>query len=352
MIHNYLVIMAGGVGSRFWPMSSEEEPKQFLDILGSGRTLLQSTYDRFLPLAQPSHVYVVTSERYRDIVHEQLPELPGENILCEPCRRNTAPAIAYASWKIKKTDQNANIVVTAADHYVDNPEQMRRCVGECLDFTAESDGIVTIGIRPKHPATGYGYIEADMSCASPTNNNIFRADSFKEKPDPETAKKYVAQSNFFWNAGIFVWNVRTIVNAFRVYQPGTAQLFESIFHLLGTERETEALNDIFPRCEAISIDYAVMEKADDMFVSPVEVGWSDLGTWSSLKQVSKQDLHGNALLGEEIRTFDTQNSLVYTSGYLREVVVQGLDGFIVVEKDGVLLICKMEEEQRIGLFHN
>lgn len=349
-IHNYLVIMAGGVGSRFWPMSTEEHPKQFLDILGQGRTLLQATHDRFKRLVTASHVYIVTSAKYRDIVREQLPSVPPENILTEPCRRNTAPAIAYASWRIKKRDANANVVVTAADHYVEDADKFCDAVGECLDFTAESDGIVTIGIRPTNPETGYGYIEADMTCASPTNNNIFRVDSFKEKPDEQTARQYMASPNYFWNAGVFVWRVHTIVNAFRVYQPGTAQLFESIFDALGTEKEAESIAEIFPNCENISIDYAVMEKADDLFVSPVNVKWSDLGTWSSMKQNTKQDIHGNALIGGDIQTFDTQNTIVYTS-YCHKVVVQGLDGYIVVEKDGILLICKLSEEQRIKLFH-
>lgn len=350
MIHNYLVIMAGGIGSRFWPLSTEEHPKQFLDILGTGRTLLQATYDRFLPLVGASHVYVVTNKTYKDIVVEQLPQVPIDNVLCEPCRRNTAPAIAYASWRIKKVDPMANIVVTAADHYIDDENKIRACVADCLDFTGETDGIVTVGIRPNHPATGYGYIEADMSCASPTHKNIFRADSFKEKPDEATARGYVGKPNFFWNAGIFIWNVRTIINAFRVYQPGTAQLFESIFKILGTEREQEAIQDIFPRCENISVDYAIMEKADDVFISPLDVVWSDLGTWSSLRSATERDLHGNAIIGESVKTFDSYNCVISTS-LCRQVVVQGLDGFIVVEKDGVLLICRLDEEQRIKLFH-
>lgn len=342
--------MAGGIGSRFWPMSSAEKPKQFLDILGCGRTLLQMTADRFKGICPPENILVVTSENYAGLVREQLPEIPAENVLLEPCRRNTAPCIAYASWRIKARNPNANIVVTPSDHYITHPDDFRKTIASCMTFTAETDAIVTLGIKPDHPETGYGYIQADLSYASPTNNNIFRVDSFKEKPDLEVAKQYVREPNYFWNAGIFVWNVNTIVNAFRVYQPGIAEIFESMRGHYGRPDEQKLIAENFPKCENISVDYAIMEKADEIYIFPADFGWSDLGSWSSLKSHVKNDLYGNACIGPDIKVFDTNNCIIHTSGE-RQVVVQGLDGYVVVEKDGVLLICKLSEEQRIKLFH-
>lgn len=226
--NNHLVIMAGGVGSRFWPMSTKDKPKQFIDVLGVGRTLIQLTYDRFEPICPPENVWVVTNKKYVDIVKRQLPEIPVGNILCEPCRRNTAPCIAYVSWRIKKECPTANIVVTPSDHIVLNIPEFRRVISNSLSFTSETDAIVTLGMKATRPETGYGYIQADLTSSSPRNKEIFRVDSFREKPDLETAKKYLAENNYFWNAGIFLWSVRTIVNAFRIYQPALANIFESI----------------------------------------------------------------------------------------------------------------------------
>ncbi len=346
----YVVIMAGGIGSRFWPMSSEEMPKQFLDILGCGRTLLQMTADRFAPVCSADHIWVVTSKKYAPIVRQQLPEIPEQNILKEPCRRNTAPCIAYVSWAIKAKDNNANIVITPSDHFVANPEEFQKSIKSCLKFSCETDSIVTIGIKPNHPETGYGYIEADLSYSSPTNSNIYRVDSFKEKPDLELAKQYIRESNYFWNAGIFIWNVNTIVNAFRVYQPTLSHMFENIRDSYGTDKEQELIDEIYPKCENISVDYAIMEKADEIYVYPADFGWSDLGTWSSLKEHVKNDIHGNARIGSDINLFETNDCIVHTTQE-KKVVVQGLNGYIVAEKDGILLICKLSEEQRIKLFH-
>lgn len=350
MNNNYVVIMAGGIGSRFWPMSSPEKPKQFLDILGIGRTLLQMTVDRFEGIVPIENVLVVTSKKYAAIVKEQLPDIPTQNILLEPCRRNTAPCIAYACWNIKARNPHANIVVTPSDSHVTKPDVFRRAITSCLSFTAETDAIVTLGIKPDHPETGYGYIQADLSYASPTNDNIFRVDSFKEKPDLEVAKQYVREPNYFWNAGIFVWNANTIVNAFRVYQPAIASVFEGLRGKYGTPEEAELIEQEFPKCENISVDYAIMEKADEIYVYPADFGWSDLGSWSSLKAHVKNDIYGNACIGPDVKVFDTNNCIIHTSGE-RQVVVQGLDGYIVVENDGMLLICKLSEEQRIKLFH-
>lgn len=346
---NHLVIMAGGVGSRFWPMSTAEKPKQFIDVLGTGKTLLQLTVERFGNQVAPENVWVVTNERYADIVAEQLPDMPRGNILCEPCRRNTAPCIAYVSWRIKSCDPKANIVVTPSDHIVMNVQEFQRVVSQCMQFTAESDAIVTLGMKPSRPETGYGYIQADLSAASLRNKEIFRVDSFREKPDLSTALQYIQKNNYFWNAGIFIWNVSTIVNAFRVYQPKMSRIFESMIPVYGTDQEQEVINEKFPQCENISVDYAIMEKADEIFVCPADFGWSDLGTWGSLLQQSKHDLYGNATIGPDINLFETHNCIVHTTQE-KKVVVQGLDGYIVAENNDTLLICKLSEEQRIKQF--
>ena len=312
--NNHLVIMAGGVGSRFWPMSTEEKPKQFIDVLGTGRTLLQLTFDRFEGICDPENVWVVTNKKYAALVQEQLPEIPAGNIVQEPCRRNTAPCVAYISWRIKEKDPNANIVVS-----------------------------------PTRPETGYGYIQGDLRTPSARNKEVYRVDQFHEKPDLETAKKYLSDKNFFWNAGIFIMSAATIVNAFRVYQPAIAKIFESLRPIYGTPQEQEQIDLRYPECENISIDYAIMEKAEEIFVFPASFGWSDLGTWGSLLAQSRRDLYGNATIGKNIQMIESKNNIVHTLNE-KKVVIQGLEGYIVAEEDGTLLICKMSEEQRIKQF--
>lgn len=341
--------MAGGVGSRFWPMSTTEKPKQFIDVLGVGRSLIQLTFDRFKDVCSSDNVWVVTNQNYKEIVKEQLPEIPENNILCEPCRRNTAPCIAYVSWRIKTKDRNANIVVSPSDHIVTNGEEFRRVVTQCLHFANETDAIITLGMKPTRPETGYGYIQADLSSSSPRNKEIFRVDSFREKPDLETAKKYIRNKSYYWNAGIFIWSVSTIVNAFRVYQPALSKVFENLSAVYGTPQEQEEINRVFPECENISVDYAIMENAEEIFVCPADFGWSDLGTWGSLLVQTQKDLYGNGVIGDNVSLFDTHNSIIHTLNK-KKVVVQGLDGFIVAEEDDRLLICKLSEEQRIKSF--
>ena len=348
-INNHLVIMAGGVGSRFWPMSTTEHPKQFIDVLGIGRTLLQLTVDRFNTIISPENIWVVTNQKYADIVSEQLPDMPRSHILCEPCRRNTAPCIAYVCWRIKSTDPKANIVVTPSDHIVMNVNEFRRVISECMIFTSDSDAIVTIGMKPTRPETGYGYIQAALSSNSLRNKEIFRVDSFREKPDLETAKQYISKNNYFWNAGIFIWNVSTIVNAFRIYQPSIAKIFESLLPIYGTEKEQGEIDRLFPECENISVDYAIMEKAEEIFVCPADFGWSDLGTWGSLQENTKKDLYGNASIGPDITLIESHNCMIHTTQE-KKVVIQGLDGYIVAENNDTLLICKLSEEQRIKQF--
>lgn len=350
MKNTHLVIMAGGVGSRFWPISSPERPKQFLDILGCGKTLIQLTAERFKGIVLTENIWVVTSAEYKDIVAEQLPEIPAENVLLEPCRRNTAPCICYVSWKIKKRNPKANMVVTPSDHVITDVRAFQEAILDTLEFAAETDAIVTLGVRPTHPETGYGYIKGDFSYSSSRNNNIFRVDAFKEKPSREVAEEYVRQKNYLWNSGIFIWNVSTIINAFRVYHPEISHRFEDIFSYYDMPQEQGMIDQQFPLCENISVDYAIMEKAEEIFVYPATFGWSDLGTWSSLRQQVEQDKYGNARIGADIDLYDTYNSIIHTTN-LKKVVVQGLDGYVVVEKDDTLLICKLSEEQRIKLFH-
>ena len=347
--NNHLVIMAGGVGSRFWPMSTEEKPKQFIDVLGVGRTLLQLTFDRFEGVCLPDNVWVVTNKKYAALVHEQLPEIPVGNILQEPCRRNTAPCVAYISWRIKEKDPHANIVVTPSDHIVANSSEFRRVIVSALKFTGETDSIVTLGMKATRPETGYGYIQGDLSTPSARNKEIFRVDQFHEKPDLATAEKYIKDKNFFWNAGIFIMSATTIVNAFRVYQPGIAKIFESLRSIYGTEREQAEIDARYPECESISIDYAIMEKAEEIFVFPADFGWSDFGTWGSLLAQSHKDAFGNAKIGNDIQMIESKNNIVHTLNE-KKVVIQGLDGYIVAEENDILLICKMSEEQRIKQF--
>ena len=314
---NHLVIMAGGVGGRFWPMSTADCPKQFIDVLGVGRTLIQLTYDRFSGVVSADNVWVVTNQKYVSLVHEQLPEIPLNHILSEPCRRNTAPCIAYVSWRIKKENPKANVV--------------------------------TLGMKPTRPETGYGYIQADLSTASARNREIYRVDQFREKPDLETAEQYIKQSNFFWNAGIFIWSASTIVNAFRIYQPSIARIFERVMDILDTPDEQRVIDEVYPECENISVDYAIMEKAEEIFVCPADFGWSDLGTWGSLLAQTKHDIYGNAVIGTDVHLFDSKNCIVHTTEE-KKVVIQGLDGYIVAEQEGKLLICRLSEEQRLKQF--
>ncbi len=343
--NNHVVIMAGGIGSRFWPMSTPECPKQFIDVMGCGRSLIQLTVDRFRSVCDPSQVWIVTSQQYIDIVREQLPEVPADNILAEPCRRNTAPCIAYVAWKIYKKYPNANIVVTPSDALVLDTVEFRRVITQALDFTAQSNAIVTIGIRPSRPETGYGYIAAAQQVG---DSEICKVDQFKEKPSLEVAKTYLAAGNYLWNAGIFVWNVDTVVNAIKEYQPQLADIFDNLTPALYTHQEPVEIERLFPTCPNISIDYAVMEKSPNIYVHPADFGWSDLGTWGSLHTHLSHDDKGNAAVGN-VKLFDSNNCIVHAPG-MKRVVVQGLDGYIIAEKDNTLLICRLDEEQRIKDF--
>jgi mannose-1-phosphate guanylyltransferase len=338
--------MAGGIGSRFWPMSTPEYPKQFIDVMGVGKSLIQLTVERFKDICPKENFWVVTSEKYVDIVKEQLPQIPAQHILAEPEARNTAPCIAYACWKIRKEFPQANIVVTPSDALVIDTAEFARCIAVALEKTADSQAIVTLGMMPTRPETGYGYIAAQGEADA---KGICKVEAFKEKPDVETAKGYLAAGNYFWNAGIFVWNADTITNAIRRYAPQIAGVMDELEPALFTDKEAEELKRLFPTCEKISIDYAVMEKAEDIFVLPAEFGWSDLGSWGSLRTLLPQDENGNASVGTNVKLFDCRNCVVHVADE-RKVVLEGLDGYIVAEKNGQLLICRLSEEQRIKDF--
>ncbi|MBR3940139.1 MAG: mannose-1-phosphate guanylyltransferase [Bacteroidales bacterium] len=341
MNNTHVVIMAGGIGSRFWPLSTPEFPKQFIDILGCGRTLIQLTTDRFKGVCPDENFWVVTNASYVDIVKEQLPQIPHSHILAEPAARNTAPCIAWACWSIRKENPNANVVVTPADAVVMNPEEFRRVIGNALEFTKESDAIVTIGIKPSRPETGYGYVET----AEQADGEICKVKEFKEKPDLQTAQSYLQKGNYLWNAGIFVWNVNTIVDSITKYKPNIAKDMEAI-------ETTGNVKEIFPQCEKISIDFAVMEPAANdgkVFTHPADFGWSDLGNWASLHDKLQKDQSNNAAVGN-IHFFECIDCVVHIED-AQKVVLQGLDGYIVSEKNGQLLVCKRSEEQRIKEFN-
>ncbi len=347
---NHVVIMAGGIGSRFWPLSTPEFPKQFIDILGCGRSLIQLTVDRFKGICPESNFWVVTNQAYVDIVKEQIPGIPSAHILAEPAARNTAPCIAWACWSIKQVDPSANVVVTPSDAVVMNPEEFRRIISSALEFTATHDNIVTIGIKPNRPETGYGYVKTEQNVQlGPDPNCIILVEAFKEKPDLETAKRYLADGNYLWNAGIFVWNVKTITDSIRAYKPILAEQMDKMMQLGPDPNCT--VEAIFPQCEKISIDYAVMEPAaadGKVFTCPADFGWSDLGNWQSLHEKLQKDEQNNAAVGN-VRFYESSNCVVHTED-LKKVVLQGLDGFIVSEKGGQLLVCKRSEEQRIKEF--
>ena len=338
--------MAGGVGSRFWPMSTPEYPKQFVDVLGVGKTMIQMTVERFAPLCPLDNFWVVTSADYVGIVHEQLPQIPRENILSEPAMRNTAPCIAYACWKIRQQDPYANVVVTPADALVLDVNEFRKVIGRALDFTASDKRIVTVGIKPTRPETGYGYIAAGDAV---NGGPVLKVDSFREKPVLEVAKEYLAAGNYLWNAGIFVWNIDTIVESLREFTPDLAARMDLMAESFGTAAEHEKVEEIFPTCEKISIDYAVMEKASYIHTIPGDFGWSDVGTWGSLWTLLPHDENGNAIVGENVHLNDCKGCIVHAPG-ASSVVLQGLNDCIVVERDGRLLICKLSEEQRIKDF--
>ena len=337
-----VVIMAGGIGSRLWPVSTPDMPKQFIDVLGVGKTLIQLTMERFLPVCAPENFWVVTAKEYVETVRRQLPRIPAEQILAEPVGRNTAPCIAYACRKIAVRHPSAAVAVTPADALVLKTDLFADIIRTALETVDGTEKIVTVGIKPTRPETGYGYI-----CASEVaENRVVKVQAFKEKPDLETAHGYLAAGNFFWNAGIFVWNVATINSQIRRHAPQIAGIMDLIEPSLYSEHEAAAMREFFPRCEKISIDYAVMEKSRDIHVIASDLGWSDLGTWGSVREHIPADKDGNSAVGADIRLFGCTDCLVHAKD-ARRVVVEGLDGYIIAESDGNILVCRLSEEQHI-----
>jgi mannose-1-phosphate guanylyltransferase len=344
MNHNYYVaIMAGGIGSRFWPVSRTNLPKQFLDILGTGKTLIQWTFERFTSFVPKENIFVVTSGEYEDLVAEQLPEMPRENILCEPSRKNTAPCIAYISYKLAQKNPEACLVCAPADHLIMDQPVFEQTVRSAFDFVSNIKALVTLGIEPNHPNTGYGYIQYDQNSVA---SNVFKVKTFTEKPNLELAKTFIESGDFLWNAGIFVWQVKNIITAFEKFLPEMHEVFIAENEYYNTDKEKEAIDRIYPQCTSISIDYGVMEKADNVYIIPSSFGWSDLGTWNSAYDNLEKDYYGNAVAGNNVVVIDARNCMVHAPKDKLHVL-QGLEDFIVIDTQDVLLICKKDKEQDI-----
>ena len=346
MKNNYCVIMAGGVGSRFWPFSKNERPKQFLDFFGTGRSLLQLTFDRLNQLVPTENILIVSNVLYKDLILQQLPELKPEQVLLEPNRRNTAPCIAYAVNRIKSMTDKANIIVAPSDHLIMKENDFLDTLREGLSFVSNNDSLLTLGIKPSRPETGYGYIQIDEG-----TGNLRKVKTFTEKPNAELAKVFLETGEFFWNSGIFLWNLKSIDEAFHSLLPDIAAKFDAGKQYYNTPEEQTFIDEMYPTCSNISIDYGIMEKASNVHVLCSDFGWTDLGTWGSLYEISPKDEHSNVALKCKTEFYDSQNNIVVLPSE-KMAVIQGLDNYIVVESDNVLLICKKEEEQRIRQFVN
>ena len=341
--HQYVAIMAGGIGSRFWPLSRTAHPKQFLDILGTGKTMIQQTYDRFAKFIAPENIYVVTLKEYISEVQKQLPHLPHENIVAEPSRKNTAPCVAYISFKLLNKDPKASLIVAPSDHLILDDAKFAELCKKGLDFVNHMNAFITIGVQPTSPNTGYGYIQHDAIEAAP---NFFKVKTFTEKPNLELAKTFVASGDFLWNAGIFIWKVDRIIDGLEQYEPELYELFAAEKDKFNTPDEEEAVNEIYPQCTNISIDVAVMEKASNVFVMPASFGWSDLGTWNSAWDNMQKDYLENAVTGKNVMIMQANRCVVHAPDN-KLVLLQGLEDFIIVDTKDVLLICKKENEQDI-----
>ncbi|WP_430812664.1 MULTISPECIES: mannose-1-phosphate guanylyltransferase [unclassified Carboxylicivirga] len=343
----YCVIMAGGVGRRFWPLSTTHTPKQFLDILGTGKSLIQQTFDRFKPLCPLSNILVVTNKDHKALVLEQLPELQAEQVLTEPLRRSTAPCIAYANAVIKRKNPNAKIIVTPSDHLILDEATFRTTIGNGLSFVDGKDTLLTLGIKPSRPETAYGYIQAVEQEGLPPGFN--KVKTFIEKPDLEMARVLLESGEFFWNSGIFIWSLKSIEAAFHKHLREVATLFDDLIPLLGTPNHDKALQETYVDCRKISIDYGVMEKANNVFVQIVDFGWSDLGTWTSLHDSAECNSENNAVLSGQVLMYDTEDSIVHLPKG-KSGVIQGLKNYIVVQSDDSLLICPKDNEKQIRQF--
>lgn len=346
--NNYIAIMAGGVGSRFWPSSTETKPKQFLDILGVGRSLMQMTYDRCLKIVPNENILIVTNQKYKALIQEQLPDLPEQNILCEPSRNNTAPCVAYTALHINARDNDAVFAVLPSDHVILKEQEYIDRLNQAFEYAKAHEAIVTLGIQPTRPDTGYGYIEMNKSelDASTISNPILKVTSFKEKPNKETAEDYISQGNYLWNAGMFVWSVSTILSSFEQNEPEILKVLNEDASKYATSAEQAYIDEVYPNTKSISVDYAILEKASNVYTIPADIGWSDLGTWNSLHAYIDKNENECAVIGEKTFLLDTKNTIV-RSDSSKIVVIKGLEDYIVVDEPEALLIYPKSQEQEI-----
>jgi mannose-1-phosphate guanylyltransferase len=338
--------MAGGIGARFWPMSKTSRPKQFIDILATGKTLIQQTFERFLKICPKENIFIVTNDLYKEMVLKQLEGITENQVLCEPMRRNTAPAIAYAAYKIKQTNPEACLVVAPSDHIILKEDVFTEVIMSALNAASKNNWLLTLGIKPSRPDTGYGYIQFTEAAPFEEDKRINKVKTFTEKPNLELALTFLESGDFLWNSGIFIWSMKSIIDAFEKHLPEVSALFSEGNGFFNTPEENEFINRTYPVCQNISIDYGVMEKADNVYVLATDFGWSDLGTWGSLFDVRKKDGHNNAIVGNNVMTFASKNCIVNMPDD-KLVVLQGLNDYIVVEDEGVLLVCKKQDEQNI-----
>jgi mannose-1-phosphate guanylyltransferase len=346
--NNYAVIMAGGIGSRFWPMSRSTHPKQFLDVLGTGETLIQQTFRRLSKVCPPENILVVTNKAYKELCQEQLPDILESNILCEPTMRNTAPCIAYAAFKVHSQNTEANMIVAPSDHLITNENEFIRVINDCLKASAKENSLLTLGIKPNRPDTGYGYIQYNEH--SLTNHaDIKKVKTFTEKPNQDLALQFLDSGDFLWNSGIFIWKAETVILSIRKHLRDLYDIFEAGNEYYNTPEETEFIDRVFPGCKSISVDYGLMEKSEKVYVYPADFGWSDLGTWGSLYAHLEMDKNNNGVIGDNVMLYNSSGNIVNVPKD-KLVVLQGLDGYIVAESNNTILICKKDDEQQIKRF--
>lgn len=349
--NNYVVIMAGGVGERFWPMSRESRPKQFIDILGTGKTLLRQTYERFLCVCNPENIYVVTNKKYSELIRAQIPEMDSKQIICEPARKNTAPCIAYACYKIYDLNPNANVVVAPSDHIILKETEFADIIRSALKAASMENRLFTLGITPSRPDTGYGYIQFKEDSGFGEDERLKKVKTFTEKPDLKLAESFIDSGDFLWNSGIFIWSCDAIISAFEQYQPEISFIFREALGKYNTPEEQGYMDIAYTTCKSISIDYAIMEKADNVYVFVSDVGWSDLGTWGSLFDARPKDKDNNAVMGKDVMLYESNDCIINVPDE-KQVVIHGLKGFIVAESDNAMLICHKSQEQQIRKFVN
>lgn len=347
--NRYITIMAGGVGARFWPASTEDTPKQFLDILGVGKSLLRLTFERFLKLVPADRILIVTNKKYKALTKQHLPELPDANILCEPSRNNTGPCVAYTALRLRATHPDAVFVTAPSDHVILKEEAFLAKINQAFDFVEQNDAIVTLGIQPTRPDTGYGYIETDCECKGDEDDasiGVCSVNAFKEKPNKTTAEQYIEEGSYLWNAGIFIWNAENLIQSFKLNAPQIIEVLGQEDHIFNTPEEQAYIDRVYPETQRISVDYAILEKANNVFTIPADIGWSDLGTWSSLHAFLDKDDNQTVTLGANTHLIDTKDSIIRSDSD-KVVVVKGLEEYIVVDEPGALLIYPKKDEQEI-----